>query len=88
MAYDHKPGTFTLFKNDKKTADNHPDYRGPGKDEEGNEIEVAARLKDGNKGKFMSCSYKRKESRDAGASAQKPNSNKPISRDGEDDLPF
>ena len=61
MAFEHKPGSFSLFKNDRKTADNQPDYKGPGKDLQGNEIEVAAWLKDGGKGKFMSCSFKVKE---------------------------
>ena len=58
MAFEHKPGTFSLFKNDRKTADNHPDYRGEGKDLQGHSIEVAAWLKQGTKGKFMSCSFK------------------------------
>ncbi len=30
MAYIPKPGSFTLFKNQKKETDNHPDYRGDG----------------------------------------------------------
>ena len=61
MAYEHKPGTFSLFKNDKKEADNHPDYKGYGKDTSGKEIEVAAWLKEGTKGKFMSCTFKVKQ---------------------------
>lgn len=60
MAYEHKPGTFSLFKNDKKGNDKAPDYRGEGKDTEGNPIEVAAWLQDGSKGKFMSCTFKPK----------------------------
>lgn len=54
----HKPSSFSLFKNTRKTADNHPDYTGTGKDLDGNDIEVAAWLKDGGKGKFMSCTFK------------------------------
>lgn len=60
-AYEHKPGTFSLFKNDKGDNANRPDYRGDGKDMDGNAIEVAAWLKEGSKGKFMSCTFKRKE---------------------------
>ena len=61
MSYEHKPGSFSLFKNDKKGNEKAPDYRGPGKGLDGSEIEVAAWLKDGAKGKFMSCSFKVKD---------------------------
>ncbi len=58
--YTHKPGTFSLFKNDKGDNDKRPDYRGEGKDMAGNDIEVAAWIKEGGKGKFMSCTFKAK----------------------------
>ncbi len=61
MAYEHKPGSFSLFKNDRKEKDSHPDYKGDGMDLEGNPVWVSAWLKDGAKGKFMSCQIKRKE---------------------------
>ena len=63
MAYEHKPGTFALFKNDKGDNPKRPDYRGDGMDLEGNAIEVSAWLRDGNKGKFMSCTFKLKEAK-------------------------
>lgn len=85
MAYAHKPGTFSLFKNDRKEKDTHPDYKGLGKDADGNDIEVAAWLKDGTKGKFMSCTFKAREAREATSVAQKQ---KPISSDDEGDIPF
>lgn len=28
MAYEHKPGSGSMFKNEKKESDNHPDYKG------------------------------------------------------------
>lgn len=57
MAFEHKPGSFTLFKNDKQGNDKRPDYTGTGVDLEGNKIKVSAWIKEGGKGKFMSCRY-------------------------------
>jgi len=65
MAYEAKPGTFSLFKNQNKQKETHPDYSGDGKDLDGNEIYVSAWLKDGKNGKFMSCSFKPKEAKQA-----------------------
>ena len=31
MAFEHKENTATVFANDKKSADNQPDYTGKGK---------------------------------------------------------
>lgn len=76
MAYEAKPGTFSLFKNDKKESDKHPDYRGDGKDADGNPIWVSAWLKEGKSGKFMSCSFKLKD--------EQPKSS-PVKND---DMPF
>lgn len=28
MAYEHKPGSGSIFKNEHKTSENHPEYRG------------------------------------------------------------
>jgi len=60
MAYVSKPGSFTLFKNQKKEADNHPDYRGDGMDMNGEPVWVSAWIREGAKGKFMSCSMQHK----------------------------
>lgn len=85
-AYEAKPGSFSLFKNDRKEKDTHPDYKGDGKDLDGNDIWVSAWLKDGAKGKFMSCSIQRKEARqDAPKPASKP---APNFSDMDDDIPF
>ena len=69
MAYEAKPGTFSLFKNQNKQKDTHPDYSGDGKDMDGNEIYVSAWLKEGKSGKFMSCSFKPKEAKKSAAPA-------------------
>ena len=59
MAYEQRPGQFSLFKNEK-TNPAWPDYKGDGMDLDGNPIWVSAWLKDGKQGKFMSCSFKLK----------------------------
>ena len=83
MAYEHKPGSFSLFKNTRKTADNHPDYRGEGKDLHGKSIEVAAWLKETAKGKFMSCTFKLAQARESDErGAPEPR------RDDDEDRPF
>lgn len=78
MAFEHKPGSFSLFKVDKQGNEKRPDYSGPGKDLTGQEIEVAAWLRDGGKGKFMSCTFKIKDA--------KPKGGHP--KDIESDIPF
>ena len=82
MAYEHKPGTFTLFKNDKGDNDKRPDYRGEGKDEAGNPIEVAAWLQSGPKGKYMACTMKPKGIRTPAADK------KAVAAQLDDDIPF
>ena len=79
--YEARPGTFSLFKNQEKKTDKHPDYKGDGKDLEGNEIWVSAWLKDSKVGKFMSCSFKLKDEQ------TKPKAEKFID-DNLDSIPF
>lgn len=45
MAYEHKPGSYTLFKNDKKENENQPDYKGSGMDLNGTECWISAWVK-------------------------------------------
>lgn len=78
--FQHKPGSFSLFKNDKGDNASRPDYRGEGKDLQGNNVEVAAWLKDGKKGKFMSCNFKL-------AQAQRQ-ADKPRVQESDPDTPF
>jgi hypothetical protein len=51
-----------LFKNDHKESEKHPDYKGSC-EIEGVEYWVAAWVKEGRKGKFMSMSFEVKEER-------------------------
>lgn len=64
MAYEHREGQGSLFKN-KKEKETHPDYRGDAM-VNGALVEIAAWIKEGkNGGKFMSLSIKPKEEREA-----------------------
>ena len=50
-----KPGSWNLFRNNKKTADNQPDDRGTITLEDGTVLELSAWLKEGKNGnKFFS----------------------------------
>jgi len=51
--YEMKDGSFSLFKNDKKLTEKHPDYKGSIKIN-GVEHWFDAWLKEGKKGKFLS----------------------------------
>jgi len=55
MAYEMKEGSFSLFKNNRKEKDTHPDYAGSVMIN-GKEHYLNAWLKDGKNGKFFSGS--------------------------------
>ena len=82
MAFTHKPGSFTLFVNDRKTADNHPDRTGEGVDLDGRPIWVSGWLKKNEKGTMLSCSFKLKESGNTDHGKAKSNAYMP-----DDDIP-
>ena len=75
-----------MFRNDKKTTDNHPDYKGKG-NYNGTDFEVAGWIKtskDGKK-KFMSLAFSEPYVK---PEADQPPSNVPDMPDPNDDLPF
>jgi hypothetical protein len=51
--FEHKPGSGSLFRNDKKT-DKAPDYTGTIVDHNGKPWRLGAWVKEGKKGKFFS----------------------------------
>ena len=53
---ENKINSGVLFKNDKKTSPNQPDYRGKG-NSFGKEVEIAAWIKQGKNGSFLSLSF-------------------------------
>lgn len=61
MAYEPKPGSFSLFRNDRKEKDTHPDYRGDGMTLDGQPAWISAWLKESNGKKFFSISLQLKE---------------------------
>lgn len=86
--YEQKPGTGAIFKNDYKQQDNHPDYRGKGKDLQGNEIEISMWVKKTKDGKSY-FSFQMQEPYDKGAAPKKESIPKSSEfDDGVDDLPF
>lgn len=88
MAYEQKELGGALFKNDKGDNQSRPDYRGDCKIG-GVEYRIAAWLKDGNKGKFMSLKFSVK---DDAAEPPKPQgaAPRPAPKDdfGDSDIPF
>lgn len=53
MAFETRINSGALFKNDKKTSSKHPDYQG-NVNVEGTTYRLAAWLKQGKEGKFLS----------------------------------
>lgn len=82
MAYTLREGQGSLFKNDNKTTDKHPNARGEILIE-GVLYEISAWTKEGAKGKFQSLQAKRKETR----AAQSRDNARPVERNSYDD-PF
>ena len=82
MAFEMRDLSGSLFKNDKKTADNHPDYTGSALID-GTEYWVSSWIKKG-KVTFMSMSFKPKDKQES----RKPEK-QPEREPGDDsDFPF
>ena len=79
MAYEHKDNSGSLFKNDKREKDTHPNATGTCMID-GVEYYVSAWTKEGAKGKWQSLAFKRKE--------EKRQEKAPSGPDMESDLPF
>lgn len=73
-----------LFKNDRKESDNHPDYKGQA-EIDGEEFWIAAWIKEGKKGKFMSISFTPKEEEKPAAKMPAPKGRR---EKQDDDIPF
>ena len=87
MAYVPKAGSFSLFKNDRKTEEKQPDYRGDGLDLTGAPVWVSAWVRESAKGKFFSCLITQKTSPVAMGEAPRPTTARTLPDLG-DDIPF
>lgn len=64
MAFEQKDNSGALFKNDRREKDTHPHATGTAMID-GVEYWISAWTKDGQKGRFQSLSFKRKDARQA-----------------------
>lgn len=64
MAYEHRPGQGSMFNNDYKDTDRHPDMKGQFMDPNGVLWDVAGWWKDGRNGQFLSLSVQQPYNRD------------------------
>tara|TARA_R110000850_G_scaffold98195_1_gene204130 strand:- start:563 stop:904 length:342 start_codon:yes stop_codon:yes gene_type:complete len=78
--YKGKPGFGSIFKNDYKSAENQPDYKGKILLKDGTEQQIALWIKEGANGKFFSASLS--------DVYVKQDANVTIENPKEDDLPF
>lgn len=85
MAFQSKPNSWSLFKNDRKENDRHPDYKGQG-NLAGVEVWLSAWVRETKDGKkYFSGTFTPKEQQGrAGTSALPPKQN----RNDDDDIPF
>jgi hypothetical protein len=54
MTFAPKPGLGSLFRNDKKSKDIQPDYKGSLCLEDGSTVQLAGWIKEGRNGKYLS----------------------------------
>lgn len=81
MAYEQKDNSGSLFKNDKREKDSHPHATGSCMID-GVEYWVSAWTKEGQKGRWQSLSFKRKEK------AYERRASTPIAQELDDEIPF
>jgi len=85
MAFSQKDNSGSLFRNDKRASDNHPNLTGSAL-VNGVPMWVSAWTKEGAKGKWISLAFKPKEPKEG--AAKKPAPKEYISEPDEDSIPF
>lgn len=83
--YTPAEGKGTIFKNDRKEKDNHPDYRGQAMIG-GTLVEIALWAREGRRGTFYSVSISPARERQAPAPQPQPSRNR--QEDLQDEVPF
>jgi hypothetical protein len=84
MAYELRDGQGTLFRNERKETEKHPDYTGSIKLPDGSECWLSGWIKQGAKGKFFSLQIGKPKNE----AASKPAARKPVADDMSDEIPF
>ena len=87
MAYEQKDNSGALFKNDKGDNAARPDYRGDCM-VNGTPMKMAAWLKDGQKGKFLSIKFDEPQEQRAPAQTQTRGGGGETEPDLDDEIPF
>lgn len=89
MAFEMRPGSFSLFKNDKKEKETQPDWKGSIKLPDGQEYWFDAWTKQGTKGEFISGKIGNPKN---GGAVNQPTAYKPFPPLGQapadDEVPF
>lgn len=84
MAFEQKDNSGSLFKNDRKEKETHPDYKGTAMID-GKVYWISAWLKEGQKGKFFSFSFKPKDEQPSTPARREQDRQSDM---GGDDIPF
>lgn len=88
MAYEQRDNSGSLFKNDRKEKESHPDYKGTAMID-GKMYWLSAWLKTGNNGsKFFSFAFKPKDDQRAFDCEKRPPAAAMAGTDMDDDIPF
>lgn len=77
MPYEHRPNSGTIFKNDRKEKDTHPDYKGEVCLPDGEVVWINLWVKDGKNGKFFSVGLNPKQPRQDDTFRQAPARDEP-----------